>query len=125
MTDDINENGGGVQTDPAAGTGAFFTKDEVLDFVTANPPLGDIPTADEPLDPNAPKMVRGGEDRYMSRPEAIYILGKLATSRRINVDGVIALQMGARALMKRHFDRQRNWAKRRAEAQASKDGGEK
>jgi hypothetical protein len=119
-----NENRGGVKTDPAAGTGAFFTKNEILDFVTANPPLGDIPPSDEPIDPKAPKLVRG-EDRYMSRPEAVYILGKLATSRRINVDGVIALQMGARALMKRHFDRQRNWAKRREAAQASKEGGEK
>ena len=52
----------------------------------------------------------------MSRPEAVCILAKLATSRRINVDGVIALQMGARALFKRHFDRQRNWARRRERA---------
>jgi hypothetical protein len=70
---------------------------------------------DTPISPDAPKMGRG-EDRYMSRPEAIYILGKLATSRRINVDGVTALQMGARSLMKRHFDRQRNWARRRERA---------
>ena len=118
------KTGGGVKTDPAAGTGAFFTKNEILDFVTANPQLGDIPPADEPIDPNAPKLARA-EYRYMSRPEAIYILGKLATSRRINVDGVIALQMGARALMKRHFDRQRNWAKRREAAQASREGDAK
>ena len=80
----------------------------------ANPPLN-IPPAAEQIGPSAPQMVPG-EDRYMSRPEAIYILGKLATSRRINVDGVIALQMGARALFKRHFDRQRNWARRRERA---------
>ena len=55
MTDDINENGG-APTDPAAGTGAFFTKKEILDFVTANPPMGDIPPSDEPLDTNAPRM---------------------------------------------------------------------
>ena len=62
MTDDINENEGwgAAPTDPAAGTGAFFTKNEILDFVTANPPMGDIPPADEPIDPNAPKLVRGG-----------------------------------------------------------------
>ena len=71
-------------------------------------------TEAEPISPDAPKMERG-EDRHMSKVEAIYILGKLATSRRINVDGVIALQMGARALMKRHFDRQRNWERRRAQ----------
>ena len=104
----------------------FHTPQEAIDVVLANPPMGDIQPADEPLDPNAPKMVprdtpispdapkmERGEDRYMSRPEAVYILGKLATSRRINEDGVIALQMGARSLMKRHFDRQRNWARRR------------
>lgn len=70
MTDDINENGGGVQTDPAAGTGAFFTKDEILDFVTANPPMGDIPPADEPLDPNAPKLVRGDQPWRQVAPDA-------------------------------------------------------
>lgn len=107
------------------------TPQEAIDVVLANPPMGE-PTAgtgalppldlppgldgveprDTPISPDAPKMERG-EDRYMSRPEAIYILCKLATSRRINVDGGIALQMGARSLMKRHFDRQRNWARRR------------
>ena len=47
--------------DPAAGTGggAFFTKNEILDFVTANPPMVDIQPADEPIDPKAPKLVRG------------------------------------------------------------------
>ena len=108
--------------DPAAGTGAFFTKPEVLEAIIQDPPLGDLPPGadgveprDTPLSPDAPKLVRG-EDRHMSRPEAIYILGKLATSRRINVDDVIALQMGARALFKRHFDRQCNWARRRERA---------
>lgn len=47
--------------DPAVGTGggAFFTKNKILDFVLANPPMVDIQPADEPLDPNAPKLVRG------------------------------------------------------------------
>ena len=105
----------------------FTTPKEAIDAIMANPLLGDLPPGadgveprDTPISPDAPKMERG-EDRYMSRPEAIYILGKLATSRRINVDGVIALQMGARSLMKRHFDRQRNWAKRRA-ARLAEDG---
>lgn len=46
--------------DPASGTGggAFFTKNEILDFVTANPPMVDIQPADEPIDPKAPKLVR-------------------------------------------------------------------
>lgn len=102
--------------------GESRTPKEAIDAIMANPPLGDLPPGadgveprDTPLSPDAPKMERG-EDRYMSSPEAVYILGKLATSRRINVDGVIALQMGARALMKRHFDRQRDWARRRERA---------
>ena len=48
--------------DPASGTGggAFFTKNEILDFVTANPPLGEVKDAPTPLDPSAPEMVQGG-----------------------------------------------------------------
>ena len=71
MTDDINENGGGVQTDPAVGTGAFFTKDEILDFVTADPPMGDIPPSKEPLDPNAPKLVRGDGPVWKAEPDSV------------------------------------------------------
>lgn len=118
------KTGGGVQTDPAAGTGAFHTPKEIIDFVTANPPMGDIPPADEPLDQNAPKLVRG-EPRHMSIPEASGILMELARKRTMSIDQVNALEMGVRRLMCRHFQKQRNWAKRRAEAQASKDGGEK
>lgn len=109
-------------TDPAAGTGAFFTPPAAIDAIMGNPPLGDLPpgidgveSRDTPLSPDAPKMERG-EDSYMSRPEAAYILAELATSRRMDEDGVIALQMGAKALLKRHFDRQRNWARRRERA---------
>lgn len=103
--------------DPAVGTGAYFTPKSAIDFITANPPLN-IPPAAEPIQPGAPKMVPG-EDRRMSKPEAAYILAKLATSRRVNTGGVIALQMGVRAILKRHFDRQRNWAKRREAKAAS------
>ena len=98
--------------DPAAGTGAFFTPPAAFEAIMQNPPF-DIPPTPEPIQPGTPKMVPG-EERPMSRPEAAYILAKLATSRRVNAGGVIALQMGARAILKRHFDRQRNWAKRRA-----------
>ena len=38
--------------------GAYFTPKSALDFVMANPPLN-IPPADEPIDPNAPKLVPG------------------------------------------------------------------
>ena len=53
----------GEKPDPAAGTGAFFTKPEMLDAVLGNPPL-DIPPAAEPIDPNAPKLVRGWPEAY-------------------------------------------------------------
>ena len=52
--------------DPAAGTGAFFTKPEVLEAIIQDPPLGDLPPGadgveprDTPLSPDAPKLERG------------------------------------------------------------------
>jgi len=47
--------------DPAAGTGggAFFTPKQAIDFIMGNPPFGDVKDAATPLDPNAPKLVRG------------------------------------------------------------------
>ena len=44
--------------DFASGTGAFRTPKEIIDFVTANPPIH-IPPAAEPLDLSAPKIRRG------------------------------------------------------------------
>lgn len=108
--------------DFASGTGAFHTPKGIIDFLTANPPLGEVKDAPTPLDPSAPEMVRGGGcngsrgDSFMSKPEAAYILCRMATSRKVDVSGVTALQMGVRSLMKRHFDRQRNWARLRARA---------
>lgn len=83
------------------------------------PPLGEVKDAPTPLDPSV--QTGGGAtgtrgDSYMSKPEAAYILCRMATSRKVDVSGVTALQMGVRSLMKRHFDRQRNWARRRARA---------
>ena len=92
--------------------GEYRTPKDALDFVLANPPLNIPPTA-EPIDPSAPKMVRG-EDRHMSYPEASAILMELARKRTMSVDQVNALEMGVRRLLNRHFQRQRNWAKRRA-----------
>ena len=114
--------------DLASDTGSFHTPKEILDFVTANPPLGEVKDAPTPLDPSAPEMVRGGvrpkadADR-MSRPEAVNILCRMATMRKVDVNGVIALQMGVRSLLKRHFDRQRNWARRREQAANAEKGG--
>lgn len=102
--------------------GEYHTPPAAIDAIMSNPPLGDLPPGidgveprDTPISPAAPKMERG-EERYMSKIEAAYILARLATSRRVNTGGVVALQMGVRALMKRHFDRQRNYARRREAA---------
>ena len=68
---------------------------------------------DKPLSPDAPQMAQG-EDRHMSAPEAMQILMELARKRSMSIDQVDALEMGARRLFNRHFQKQRNWAKRRA-----------
>ena len=52
--------------------------------------------------------------RHMSNPEAAFILMSMAFARRNSVDDVTALQMGVNRLMTRHFQKQRNWARRRA-----------
>ena len=57
-------------------------------------------------------MSRG--ERHMSKVEAAAILGRMAAASWVTVDEVTALEMGARRLMNRHFQRQRNWARRRA-----------
>ena len=44
--------------DFASGTGAFRTPKEIIDFVTANPPIHILPAA-EPLDLSTPKIRRG------------------------------------------------------------------
>lgn len=80
----------------------------------------DIPPAAEPIAPNAQKMAQG-EDRHMSYPEASAILMELARKRSMSIDQVNALEMAVRRLMCRHFQRQRNWAKRRAARSACGD----
>ena len=100
--------------------GEYHTPKSALDFVLANPPMGDIQPADEPIDPKAPKLVQG-EARHMSIPEASGILMELARKRSMSIDQVNALEMAVRRLMCRHFQRQRNWAKRRA-ARLAEDG---
>ncbi len=75
----------------------YVTPKAAIDAVVSNPPL----SPEEP------------DDDHMSRPEAAYVLARLAVMRKLDVDAVTALQMGVRTLLKRHFDRQRNWAKRR------------
>ena len=99
--------------------GVYHTPQDALDFVLANPQVN-IPPADEPIDPKAPKLVPG-EARHMSIPEASGILMELARKRSMSIDQVNALEMAVRRLMCRHFQRQRNWAKRRA-ARLAEDG---
>ena len=80
---------------------------------TANPPMGEAPVDEpKPLSPDAPQMAQG-EDRHMSAPEAMQILMELGRKRSMSIDQVDALEMGARRLFNRHFQKQRNWAKRR------------
>lgn len=53
-------------------------------------------------------------ERHMSRVDAVAILMALAKERSMGVEQVTALQMGTGLMMAKHFQRQRNWARRRA-----------
>lgn len=55
-------------------------------------------------------------ERHMSRIEAVGLLMALAKKRSMSEDQVTALQMGAGRMMAKHFQRQRDWARRRARA---------
>jgi peptidoglycan hydrolase CwlO-like protein len=50
---------------------------------------------------------------HMGKPEAIAILARLAARRDLTAEEVTALEMGARRLLAKHCQRQRNWARRR------------
>ena len=39
--------------------GVYHTPKEIIDFVTANPPLGEVKDAPTPIDPSAPEMLQG------------------------------------------------------------------
>lgn len=114
-------------TSETGGGATYHTPPEALDAVLGNPPFdsatgtGALPSA-VPLDPSAPKK-DDAPARHMSNPEAAFILMGMAFARRNSVEDVTALQMGANRLMTRHFQRQRNWARRRA-AKAAGNAGE-
>lgn len=99
--------------------------ERMLDAVIANPPLPEFEPRTTPISPGVPPILPGGADgtepgddkSHIGRPEAAYMLAKLARLKDFDADYVTALQMGARALMKRHFECQRNKAKRRAAAE--------
>ena len=67
---------------------------------------GDLPSGADGVEPKS----RG--ERHMSNIEAAAILGRMAACSWVTVDEVTALWMGARRMMNRHFQRQRNWARR-------------
>ena len=76
---------------------------------TAAGPIGpDTPNTPPP--PSKPNHM----ERHMSRIEAVGLLMALAKKRSMSEDQVTALQMGAGLMMTKHFQRQRNWARRRA-----------
>ena len=77
----------------------------------------DLPSGADGVEPK----LRG--ERHMSNIEAAAILGRMAAASWVTVDEVTALEMGARRLMNRHFQRQRNWARRR-ERSLETDGEE-
>ena len=77
----------------------------------------DLPSGADGVEPKP----RG--ESYMSKVEAAAILGRMAAASWVTVDEVTALEMGARRLMTRHFQRQRNWAHRR-ERSLETDGEE-
>ena len=49
--------------DPAAGTGAFFTKPEVLEAIIQDPPLGDLPPGADGVEPVGARVPRARCER--------------------------------------------------------------
>ena len=92
------------------GPGEFFTPQEAIDVVLANPPMGEI-------GPAAAAPSAASEEHHMSRIDAARILGIMAANRKRTPDEVTALQMGALRLIQKHFQRHRNYAKRRANSE--------
>ena len=94
---------------PKEALDALAEEDGQIDAVLANPKFGELPEGVK-LTPLA--------ERHMSIPEASGILMELARKRSMSIDQVNALEMAVRRLMNRHFQKQRNWAKRRERQQA-------
>ena len=57
----------------------------------------------------------------MGYREAVDIFMRLAKSRQRTAEEVAALEMGARQMCRRHFQRQRNWARRREAANEGRE----
>lgn len=67
----------------------FHTPKEIIDFVTANPPLGDVKDAPTPIDPSAPSLAHGPWFAYKQEPDGVGI------ARHGNVIQAFAFQDGA------------------------------
>ena len=98
----------------------YHTPKAAVDFVLGNPPFGTVEPGAKPLSPDAPELVPG-EERHMSRQEAVKILIDLARKRSMSVDQVTAIEMAVRRIMVRYFQVQRNWARRRLAKQQADD----
>jgi len=69
--------------------GVYHTPKEVIDFVTANPPLGEVKDAPTPIDPSAPSLAHGPWFAYKQEPDGVGI------ARHGNVIQAFAFQDGA------------------------------
>ena len=69
--------------------GVYHTPKEVIDFVTANPPLGEVKDAPTPIDPSAPSLAHSPWFAYKQEPDGVGI------ARHGNVIQAFAFQDGA------------------------------
>lgn len=67
----------------------FHTPKEIIDFVMANPPLGEVKDAPTPIDPSAPSLAHGPWFAYKQEPDGVGI------ARHGNVIQAFAFQDGA------------------------------
>ena len=80
------------------------------------------PVTEPPTDPvGEPQPPPPEKERHMGYREAVDIFMRLAKSRQRTAEEVTALEMAARQMCRRHFQRQRNWARRREAA--NEEGG--
>ena len=89
----------------------YRTPQAAIDVVMVQPLLHDLPPGFDGVEPGMP-------ERHINKGEAIAILARIAGERKRTVDEVTALEMGARRLLCRAFQKQKNWARRRGRQQA-------
>ena len=69
--------------------GVYHTPKEIIDFVMANPPLGEVKDAPTPIDPSAPSLAHSPWFAHKQEPDGVGI------ARRGNVIQAFAFQDGA------------------------------